>query len=156
MKIKKLYISSDHAGFELKSILVRSQIAKKYGFEFQDLGPENSERVDYPDYSSKVVAAVLADQGSSFGILICGSGQGMAMSANRHKGIRAALVWSLETAVLAREHNNANVISIGGRMHSEEFCLELVDKFIATPFPGDERHVRRINLMAKYEDTGKI
>ena len=88
--------------------------------------------------------------------MLGGSGNGEQIAANKVKGIRAALVWSLETAVLAREHNNANVISIGGRMHSEEFCLELVDKFIATPFPGDERHVRRINLMAKFDETGKI
>jgi ribose 5-phosphate isomerase B len=78
------------------------------------------------------------------------------MSANKVKGIRAALVWSIETAKLAREHNNANVISIGGRMHSEEFCLELVDTFLAEPFPGDERHVRRVNLISKYERDGKL
>jgi ribose 5-phosphate isomerase B len=78
------------------------------------------------------------------------------MAANKVKGVRAALVWSKEIAVLAREHNNANVISLGGRMHDEAFCLELVDTFLATPFPGDERHVRRIGLLSKYEDEGVI
>jgi ribose 5-phosphate isomerase B len=143
LKIKKLYISSDHAGFELKSILVRSQIAKKYGFEFQDLGPENSERVDYPDYSSKVVAAVLADQGSSFGILICGSGQGMAMSANRHKGIRAALAWNDESAALSRAHNNANILCLGARLIEPALASRILESFLTTDFEGG-RHTGRI------------
>ena len=90
------------------------------------------------------------------GVVLGGSGNGEQMAANKVKGVRAALVWSIETAKLAREHNNANVIAIGGRMHSEEFCLQLVDTFIAEPFPGDERHVRRIGLMAKYENEGKL
>jgi ribose 5-phosphate isomerase B len=78
------------------------------------------------------------------------------MAANKVKGVRAALVWSIETAKLAREHNDANVISIGGRMHDEEFCLKLVDTFLATPFSRDVRHVRRIGLMSKYEQEGKL
>jgi ribose 5-phosphate isomerase B len=78
------------------------------------------------------------------------------MAANKVKGIRAALVWSIETAKLAREHNDANVISIGGRMHDEAFCLQLVDTFLTTPFTNDERHVRRIGLISGYEESGKI
>ena len=78
------------------------------------------------------------------------------MAANKVKGIRAALVWSIETAKLAREHNDANVISIGGRMHDEEFCLKLVDTFLSTPFSGDERHIRRIGLISQYEKNGLI
>lgn len=85
-----------------------------------------------------------------------GSGNGEQMAANKVKGVRAALVWSIETAKLAREHNDANVISIGGRMHDEEFCLKLVDTFLATPFSRDDRHVRRIGLMSKYEQEGKL
>jgi ribose 5-phosphate isomerase B len=77
------------------------------------------------------------------------------MAANKVKGVRAALVWNIDTAKLAREHNNANVISIGGRMHDEEFCLKLVDTFLSTPFPGDARHVRRIGQIAKFETTGE-
>ena len=90
------------------------------------------------------------------GIVLGGSGNGEQMAANKVKGVRAALVWSIETAKLAREHNDANVISIGGRMHDEAFCLELVDTFLATPFSGDERHVRRIGLLSKYESDGRI
>jgi ribose 5-phosphate isomerase B len=85
-----------------------------------------------------------------------GSGNGEQIAANKVKGVRAALVWSKEIAKLAREHNDANVISLGGRMHDEAFCLDLVDIFLATPFSGDERHVRRIGLISKYEDGGRI
>jgi ribose 5-phosphate isomerase B len=88
----------------------------------------------------------------SLGIVLGGSGNGEQIAANKVKGVRAALVWSKETAVLAREHNNANVMAVGGRMHTEEFALELVDTFIGTSFPGDERHVRRIRLVGEYED----
>ena len=150
----RIHIGSDHAGLELKAELVKH--LTNNGHDVTDHGPHEYNALDdYPDFCIPAAEAVAKDS-SSLGIVLGGSGNGEQMAANKVKGIRAALVWSLETAVLAREHNNANVISIGGRMHSEEFCLELVDKFIATPFPGDERHVRRINLMAKYEDTGKI
>ncbi|NCX09875.1 MAG: RpiB/LacA/LacB family sugar-phosphate isomerase [Actinobacteria bacterium] len=90
------------------------------------------------------------------GLDLGGSGNGEQMAANKVKGVRAALVWSIETAKLAREHNNANVISIGGRMHDEQFCLELVDTFLATQFTGDERHVRRISQISRFESEGKI
>ena len=150
----RIHIGSDHAGLELKAELIEHLKGK--GHDVTDHGPHEYDALDdYPDFCIPAAEAVAKDP-SSLGIVLGGSGNGEQIAANKVKGIRAALVWSLETAVLAREHNNANVISIGGRMHSEEFCLELVDKFIATPFPGDERHVRRINLMAKYEDTGKI
>jgi ribose 5-phosphate isomerase B len=85
-----------------------------------------------------------------------GSGNGEQIAANKVKGVRAALVWSIETAKLAREHNNANVISLGGRMHDEALCLQLVDTFLATKFTNDERHVRRISQIAKFEENGKI
>ena len=150
----RIHIGSDHAGLELKAELVKHLTDN--GHDVTDHGPHEYDALDdYPDFCIPTAEAVAKDP-SSLGIVLGGSGNGEQMAANKVKGIRAALVWSLETAVLAREHNNANVISIGGRMHTEEFCLELVDKFIATPFPGDERHVRRINLMAKYEETGKI
>uniref|UniRef100_UPI00404B1464 RpiB/LacA/LacB family sugar-phosphate isomerase n=1 Tax=Candidatus Nanopelagicus sp. TaxID=2518620 RepID=UPI00404B1464 len=89
-------------------------------------------------------------------IVLGGSGNGEQIAANKVNGVRAALVWSVETAKLAREHNNANVISIGGRLHEEAFCLQLVDTFLATPFSGDERHKRRINQISNYEDKGSI
>ena len=121
-----------------------------------DHGPHVYDALDdYPVFCIPCAEAVASDVGS-LGIVLGGSGNGEQMAANKVKGIRAALVWNLETAKLAREHNNANVIAIGGRMHSEEFCLQLVDTFIAESFPGDERHVRRIGLMAKYENEGKL
>ena len=99
--------------------------------------------------------SVAKDPGS-FGIVLGGSGNGEQMAANKVKGVRAALVWSIETARLAREHNDANVISLGGRMHDEEFCLDLVDTFLSTPFSNDERHTRRISLISKYENEGRL
>ena len=150
----RIHIGSDHAGLEFKAVIISH--LEKNGHTVIDHGPVEYDALDdYPVFCIPAAQGVANDPGS-LGIVLGGSGNGEQMAANKVKGIRAALVWSLETAVLAREHNNANVISIGGRMHNEEFCLELVDKFIATPFPGDERHVRRINLMAKFEDTGKI
>jgi ribose 5-phosphate isomerase B len=150
----RIHIGSDHAGLEFKGKIVAHLQAK--GHEVIDHGPHTFDPLDdYPVFCIPAAQAVAKEPGS-LGIVLGGSGNGEQIAANKVKGIRSALVWSKETAVLAREHNNANVISIGGRMHTEEFCLELVDTFIATPFPGDERHVRRINLLAKYEETGKI
>ena len=150
----RIHIGSDHAGLDFKNELITHLVMN--GHDVTDHGPYEYDALDdYPDFCIPCAQAVAKDA-TSMGIVLGGSGNGEQMAANKVKGIRAALVWSIETAKLAREHNNANVISIGGRMHSEEFCLELVDKFIATPFPGDERHVRRINLMAKFEETGKI
>ena len=150
----RLHIGSDHAGLELKAILV--DYLRGQGHEVTDHGPHEYDALDdYPVFCIPAAQGVVDDPGS-LGIVLGGSGNGEQIAANKVKGVRAALVWSLDTAVLAREHNNANVISIGGRMHTEEFCLQLVDAFIGTKFPGDERHVRRINLMSKYEETGKI
>jgi len=150
----RIHIGSDHAGLEFKGKIVAHLQAK--GHDVVDHGPHTFDPLDdYPVFCIPAAEAVAKEPGS-LGIVLGGSGNGEQIAANKVKGIRSALVWSKETAVLAREHNNANVISIGGRMHTEEFCLELVDTFIATPFPGDERHVRRINLLAKYEETGKF
>ena len=101
-------------------------------------------------------AEATAKDPSSLGIVIGGSGNGEQMAANKVKGVRAALAWSIETAKLGKEHNNANVISIGGRMHSIQDCKAIIDAFIATPFSNDERHIRRIDLISKYEETGNI
>jgi len=145
----RIHIGSDHAGLEFKSVIIQHLTAQ--GHEVTDHGPHMYDALDdYPVFCIPAAEAVAADEGS-FGIVLGGSGNGEQIAANKVKGVRAALVWSVEIAKLAREHNNANVISIGGRMHSEEFCLELVDTFLATPFPGDERHVRRINLISDYE-----
>lgn len=145
----KIHIGSDHAGLDFKSVIIKHLEAN--GHEVTDHGPLSYDPLDdYPVFCIPAAEAVAQEPGS-FGIVLGGSGNGEQIAANKVKGVRAALVWSLEIAKLAREHNNANVISLGGRMHTEEFCLELVDTFLSTPFPGDERHVRRINLIAEYE-----
>ena len=150
----RIHIGSDHAGLDFKGFII--QHLESNGHEVIDHGPHSFDPLDdYPVFCIPAAQGVVDDPGS-LGIVLGGSGNGEQIAANKVKGVRAALVWSLDTAVLAREHNNANVISIGGRMHTEEFCLQLVDAFIGTKFPGDERHVRRINLMSKYEETGKI
>jgi ribose 5-phosphate isomerase B len=150
----RIHIGSDHAGLNFKSVIIKH--LESNGHEVIDHGPHSFDPLDdYPVFCIPAAQGVVADPGS-LGIVLGGSGNGEQMAANKVKGIRAALVWNIETAVLAREHNNANVISIGGRMHAEDFCLQLVDAFIETKFPGDERHARRIDLMTKYEETGKI
>ena len=150
----KIHIGSDHAGLEFKAKIIEH--LKSKGHQVEDHGPHQYDALDdYPVFCIPAAQATAADP-ASFGIVLGGSGNGEQMAANKVKGVRAALVWSIETAKLAREHNNANVISIGGRMHDEQFCLELVDTFLATPFTGDERHVRRINQISKYESDGKI
>ena len=150
----RIHIGADHAGLELKSALIEHFSAQ--GHEVKDHGPYTYDALDdYPDFCIPAAEAVVKDPGS-LGIVIGGSGNGEQMAANKVKGVRAALVWSIETAKLAREHNNANVISIGGRMHDEKFCLELVDTFLSTPFSHDERHIRRLGLISKYEKDGKL
>ena len=129
---------------------------KSKGHQVEDHGPHQYDALDdYPVFCIPAAQATAADP-FSFGIVLGGSGNGEQIAANKVKGVRAALVWSVETAKLAREHNNANVISIGGRMHDEAFCLQLVDTFLATPFTNDERHVRRIGQISKFETTGTI
>lgn len=150
----KVHIGSDHAGLEFKNKIVKHLQSK--GHEVVDHGPHSFDPLDdYPVFCIPTAEAVAKEPGS-FGIVLGGSGNGEQIAANKVKGVRAALVWSKEIAKLAREHNDANVISLGGRMHDEAFCLELVDVFLATLFSGDERHVRRIGLISKYEDGGRI
>lgn len=150
----KIHIGSDHAGLEFKNKIVAHLQAQ--GHTVQDHGPHVYDALDdYPVFCIPAAEATAKEHGS-FGIVLGGSGNGEQMAANKVKGIRAALVWSIETAKLAREHNDANVISIGGRMHDEDFCLKLVDTFLATPFTGDVRHVRRIGLISQYETNGKL
>ncbi len=150
----RLHIGSDHAGLELKSELITHLVNS--GHDITDHGPYEYDALDdYPIFCIPAAEATAIDP-SSLGIVIGGSGNGEQMAANKVKGIRAALAWSIETAKLGKEHNNANVIAIGGRMHSIEDCKAIIDAFIATPFSNDERHVRRINLISKYEETGDI
>ena len=150
----RIHIGSDHAGLEFKAILIDHLTTN--GHEVTDHGPFEYDALDdYPVFCIPTAQAVAADP-DSLGIVLGGSGNGEQMAANKVKGIRAALVWSVEIAKLAREHNNANVISIGGRMHSQEVCKELIDTFIATPFSYDERHMRRIGLIADFENEGTV
>jgi ribose 5-phosphate isomerase B len=150
----RIHIGSDHAGLELKANLIAHLTAN--GHVVTDHGPFEYDALDdYPVFCVPTAQAVASDP-DSLGIVLGGSGNGEQMAANKVKGIRAALVWSVEIAKLAREHNNANVISIGGRMHSPEVCKELIDTFIATPFSFDERHMRRIGLIADFENEGVL
>lgn len=150
----RIHIGSDHAGLELKTDLINHLTSKSY--DVTDHGPfEYDAQDDYPVFCIPAAQAVAADP-ESLGIVLGGSGNGEQMSANKVRGIRAALVWSVEIAKLAREHNNANVISIGGRMHTPDFCKELIDAFIETPFSFDERHMRRIGLISDFENEGLV
>ncbi len=150
----KIHIGSDHAGLEFKNKIVAH--LKSKGHEVVDHGPHDFDPLDdYPVFCIPAAEAVSKEPGS-FGIVLGGSGNGEQIAANKVKGIRAALVWSIEIAELARTHNDANVMALGGRMHDEAYCLKLVDTFLNTPFSKDERHVRRIGLMAKYEKDGKL
>ena len=148
----RVHIGTDHAGFELKNRLV-AQLENK-GHEVTDHGAHEYDALDdYPPFCTDVGEAVVAQPGS-LGIVIGGSGNGEQIAANKVTGVRAALVWNEETARLAREHNDANVISVGARQHSEEELEALIDLFLAEPFSGEERHQRRIDLVARYETTG--
>jgi ribose 5-phosphate isomerase B len=150
----RIHIGSDHAGLDFKNELITHLVMN--GHDVTDHGPYEYDALDdYPDFCIPCAQAVAKDA-TSMGIVLGGSGNGEQMAANKVKGIRAALVWSIETAKLAREHNNANVIAVGGRMHESDFVKQLIDTFIATPFPGDERHVRRIEKVGNYEVTGDI
>ena len=137
----KISIASDHAGFEMKKKIMK--YLEKNGFSLVDRGPSNSESVDYPDFAKKVCKDLL-DQNVDKGILICGSGQGMAMVANKHRGIRAALCNSEEMTELARAHNDANILTLGARFVDESQALSCVEKFISTSFEGD-RHIQRVS-----------
>ncbi|MDF9810616.1 ribose 5-phosphate isomerase B [Aurantimicrobium minutum] len=154
----RIHIATDHAGLEFSQFL-QDHLAQA-GHEVIDHGPKEYDALDdYPAFCINAAAAVAADQAAgvdALGIVFGGSGNGEQIAANKVKGIRAALVWSQATAQLAREHNNANVISIGARQHTLEEAVGFIDTFIAEPFPGDERHVRRIAQLAEYETTGDI
>jgi ribose 5-phosphate isomerase B len=150
----RVYLASDHAGFELKAALIE-HLAKQ-GHEPVDCGalvfdPDD----DYPPPCVAAATRTVADPGS-LGIVIGGSGNGEQIAANKVTGVRAALAWSDDTARLAREHNDANVISIGARNHPAEDAQRFVDIFLATPFSHDPRHARRIGLLTEYERTGHI
>lgn len=154
----RVHIATDHAGMELSAHLVSHLSAA--GYEVIDHGPSEYDAADdYPGFCLRAAEAV-ADEFSaghrSLGIVLGGSGNGEQIAANKVRGIRAALAWNVETARLAREHNNANVVGLGGRQHSVEEATEIVEAFLSTEFSDEERHRRRIGKIAHYETTGVI
>ena len=138
--MKKIFISSDHAGFKLKEVIKTYLTDKK--LNFQDLGPKNNNRVDYPDFAHKVAKKVKINK-SHVGILICGSGTGMNIAANKHKNIRAAQCFNLKSTKLSRLHNDANIITLGSRLISKKNALKFVNIFLNTKFEGG-RHKKRV------------
>ena len=152
----RVHLGSDHAGWELKNRLAVWLVDN--GHEPVDHGPGRPVADDdYPTYCLRAAAGVAADAAAgveALGVVIGGSGNGEQMSANKVRGIRAALAWSAETARLAREHNDAQVLAIGARLHSVDEALGFVAAFLATPFSGDPRHARRIEMLTTYEATG--
>ena len=138
--MKKIFISSDHAGYKLKEE-IKSHLSKKK-ISFLDIGPHNDNRVDYPDFAHKVARKVKANK-NNIGILVCGSGMGMNIAANRHKNIRAAQCFNLKSTKLSRLHNDANIITLGSRLLSKKLALSCVITFLNTKFEGG-RHLKRI------------
>ena len=141
----QIFLGADHGGFELKNQI--AEHLKSLGYAVQDFGTSSSASVDYPEYGHLVAEAVIANSGS-LGIVVCGSGIGISIAANKVKGVRAALCHSVEYARLARQHNNANVLALGGRFVSNEAALEIVEAFLTTAFEGG-RHQQRIDKIEK-------
>jgi len=140
---QKIIIGGDHAGFELKE-KVESYLEGK-GYEVLDVGTHSDERADYPDYAHPLAEAV--ERGEGLGIVICGSANGVNMAANKHAGIRAAIAWTPEIASLARQHNDANVLSLPARFISTEEAMTIVDAYLSASFEGG-RHLQRVNKIA--------
>ena len=150
----RVHLGSDHAGLELKDHLVGW--LEQQGHEPVDHGPFVYDALDdYPVFCLRAAAGVVADPGS-LGVVIGGSGNGEQIAANKVAGVRCALAWSEETAALGRQHNDANVVSVGGRMHSVEDMTRFVEVFLTTDFSGEERHSRRIDMLSAYETTGDL
>jgi ribose 5-phosphate isomerase B len=154
----RIHIATDHAGLELSHYLVEQLTAE--GHEVFDHGPTSYDPLDdYPSFCINAALAVTRDLSAgvaALGIVLGGSGNGEQIAANKVRGIRAALAWNLDTAKLARSHNDANVVAVGARQHEQGEVLELIRAFIAEPFSNDERHQRRIGKIAAYEQTGVI
>ncbi|MFL4480325.1 ribose-5-phosphate isomerase [Paeniglutamicibacter sp. ORCA_105] len=154
----RVHIATDHAGLELSAHLIEHLGAK--GYEMVDHGPTAYDAEDdYPSFCINAALAVVADQAAgldSLGIVLGGSGNGEQIAANKVVGIRAALAWNLDTARLAREHNDANVVAVGGRQHSLVEATGIIEAFLSEPFSNVERHIRRISKIATYETTGEV
>ena len=150
----RIHVASDHAGYDLKvEVVAHLRVA---GHHVVDHGAHAYDELDdYPPFCIEAGEAVVADAGS-LGVVIGGSGNGEQIAANKVEGVRAILAWSTDTARLGREHNNANVISVGARMHSVEEATGFVETFLATEYSGEERHTRRIDMLSGYESTGEL
>lgn len=142
--MQKIAIGADHAGFELKEQL--RQWLTSLGYQIKDFGTYNSESADYPDFAHPVALAVEKKE-FDLGILVCGSGNGVAITANKHQGIRAAICWTEDLAALARQHNNANILCLPARYISQELAMKISDRFLHSSFEGG-RHERRVNKIA--------
>ena len=142
-----IVIGCDHAGFELKNKII-THLSEK-GFEVKDMGCYSEDSIDYADYAHPVAFEV-EENSDVTGILICGSGNGINMTANKHQGVRSALCWTPEISKLAREHNDANILTLPGRFVNDELALEIVDVFFSTEFEGG-RHLNRINKIPYYK-----
>tara|TARA_Y100000590_G_scaffold362693_1_gene419983 strand:- start:167 stop:589 length:423 start_codon:yes stop_codon:yes gene_type:complete len=140
--LKKIFIASDHAGYSLKEYVI-SKFSKKT--KLVDLGPKTDDSVDYPDFAKKLSKKIASKKGS-FGILVCGSGTGMAIAANKTKNVRAALCYSIKNTKLSRLHNNANIITLGERLINKNKAFSLIKIFLSTKFEGG-RHLRRVKKM---------
>lgn len=154
----RIHIATDHAGLEFSTQLQHHLAGQ--GHEVVDHGPiEYDPLDDYPAFCIRAAEAVIRDQAAgidTLGVVFGGSGNGEQIAANKVRGVRAALVWSVATAELAREHNDANVIAIGARQHTFDEAVTFIDRFITTPFSGEERHARRIAQLADYERDGSL
>lgn len=154
----RVHIATDHAGLHLSAHLVSHLMAK--GFEVVNHGPKDYDpQDDYPSFCLNAALAVVADQKAgvhALGIVLGGSGNGEQIAANKVKGVRAALAWNHSTATLARQHNDANVVAVGGRQHSVEEATALIEAFLQEPFSNGERHIRRIGKIATYETTCEV
>lgn len=147
MASRKVFTGSDHAGFELRGRMVAH--LRALGFEVEDLGSPSAESTDYPDWAAAVGRAV-RDHAGTLGVLVCGTGLGVCMAANKIHGVRAADVWSVEAARLSRAHNDANVLCVGARLVTEAAAFAIVDAWLDTEFEGG-RHARRIDKIAALE-----
>ncbi|MPY09234.1 ribose-5-phosphate isomerase [Arthrobacter bussei] len=154
----RVHLATDHAGMELSAHLLSHLV--RAGHEVIDHGPTAYDpEDDYPSFCIDAAEAVVADQAAgveALGIVLGGSGNGEQIAANKVRGIRAALAWSLDTARLARQHNDANVVAVGGRQHSVDEATAIIEAFLAEPFSGAERHSRRIAQVTRFEETGSV
>ncbi|MBC7333778.1 MAG: ribose 5-phosphate isomerase B [Actinobacteria bacterium] len=153
MTKQRIAIGNDHGGYEYKLELVK--VIESLGYLPVDVGSNGRESTDYPDFAEKVGQMVSSGE-VDMGILICGTGIGMSIAANKIKGVRAALCWNPRAATLAREHNNANVLCLGARLIPMDECIKITKTFLTTPASKEERHIRRVNKIKMIEERNKI